>query len=362
MSKLSKAVAVSALLVALGISACGGSDDGTEGSENGQDVRVAAMFGGPVDDNGYGSAHSQAMETAAENVGGVEVTSVESVPFTDQLTQTTLELFQQGNDVVFDINAAGPLFYSACEQVPDKKCVEYYPVENMTPNMSGFYPNFWPMYFVEGVAAGELTKTGTVGFVSAFKQNFNVAMLNAFALGCRSVRPDCTVRNVYINSFFDPPKATEATNTLIDQDADVINSFMNDVSPIQVAQKRGVWAFGVYIDQSAAGPDAWVTGVDIQDGISEYYDREFAALVDGTWEPGRQELTPTNLSPWGENVPPAVREAGDQAEASVIEGENPFVGPISDADGKVRVPEGDSLSEEFVYSQWSWPVEGVIGG
>jgi hypothetical protein len=38
---------------------------------------------------------------------------------------------------------------------------------------------------------------------------------------------------------------------------------------------------------------------------------------------------------------------------------DPFVGPIKDTSGKVRVPAGKKLSDEFLYGQWKWFVEGI---
>ena len=38
------------------------------------------------------------------------------------------------------------------------------------------------------------------------------------------------------------------------------------------------------------------------------------------------------------------------------------MGPIKDNTGKVRVPAGEELSDEFLYGEWEWYVDGIQAG
>ena len=62
---------------------------------------------------------------------------------------------------------------------------------------------------------------------------------------------------------------------------------------------------------------------------------------------------------WGPNVPEDVQTQVEQTFDDLASGaENPFVGPIKDNTGKVRVPSGEELSDKFLYGEWDWYVEG----
>jgi hypothetical protein len=43
----------------------------------------------------------------------------------------------------------------------------------------------------------------------------------------------------------------------------------------------------------------------------------------------------------------------------VIGGWWPFVGPISDNTGTIHIPEGQELSFDELFFNWTWPVEGL---
>jgi basic membrane protein A and related proteins len=373
---------VCSLLAALALGACGGDDDdggggggNSSGGGGGEPVKVAVVFPFQAEGDLYNEVHAEALEKAVQNVGAdkIELKIVYGVPYTDRMTRTVEQLFQQGNDVVIDGLAAGELFTNACKKVPDGICIGYYaysdPAKAGAPNVQAYYVDDAPMYYAEGVAAGLLTKSETVGFVSAFRLPFNTALLNSFALGCQSVKPNCRVRNVYVNSFYDPPKSTEATNSLIDAGADVINHFMDDITPATQAQKRGAMAFGAYKDFQDKAPEAWITGVLWAPALEKDYTQMFQELADGSFKPngpvvfGSDQPPDMELAPFGKNVPKDVQDKTLKVLEAVKNGENPFVGPIKDASGKVRIPEGEEidLRGSFIYGEWNWAVEGVVG-
>ncbi len=61
------------------------------------------------------------------------------------------------------------------------------------------------------------------------------------------------------------------------------------------------------------------------------------------------------------NMPDDVKEAAMNAEKQIASGElHPFTGPIKDRDGEVRIPEGETASDEMLLGM-DWFVEGVKG-
>jgi basic membrane protein A len=365
------AVSVAALVACGDSESSGGGGSGTSSAGSSDPLSIAVLHGAVIKDGGYAEALLRATNTAIDKLGreNFTVRTVERVPYTAQMTTTTEQLLQQGTDLVIDIASGGPLVYDACRRFPEQHCLEIYPVGTPPPNTAGFWVDLAPYYYVEGVAAGKLTRSGTVGFVGAVRNNLGVAVENSFTLGCQSVRPDCRVRVVYINSFFDPPRAVEAANTLMDGGADVLGHYMNDPSVLKTAAQRGRWAFGFYADQRSVAPETYITSAVYEDSAASSIEQALTALMDGRPLPrgvlyGSPEPIDFPIAPWGENVPDDVRAAAEEAYEKISSGESPYVGPITDAGGRVQTPEGETLDprSEFVYSGWSWPVQGLVGG
>ncbi|MBS1677768.1 MAG: BMP family ABC transporter substrate-binding protein [Actinobacteria bacterium] len=337
---------------------------------------MAVLLSGTPEGDDYAKVSVEAIEGAVKELASkanFSVRLVPNVPYTAQATQITLQLFRGGTNVVIDTGGYGSLFAEACKQEPSKICIDYGTQLDKSslesaPNLSTVYVDQAPSFYAEGVAAGMMTKTGKLGFVSAFKVPFNSAVVNAFALGCQSVKPDCTVNNVYINSYYDPPKTVEAANTLLDAGADVIAHFVDDVTPLKTAEQHGAVGFGLYRDQSSQVPKAWVTGLDFLPALKSAYKAELEAIAEGNWKAGIINYGPEPVSnlplePFGSIVPAAVKTATEKVMEEFKEGNNPFQGPIEDTSGKVRVPKGKSIGmrSTYMYAKWGWGVKGVTG-
>jgi basic membrane protein A and related proteins len=106
--------------------------------------------------------------------------------------------------------------------------------------------------------------------------------INAFQLAARKVNPDMQVRVIWVNSWYDPGREAEAAATLIDQGADIISQHTDSPAALQVAEERGVYAFGQASDMAAFAPNAQLTA--IVDDWGPYYIERCQAILDGTWE------------------------------------------------------------------------------
>ncbi|MGW7545260.1 BMP family ABC transporter substrate-binding protein [Streptomyces sp. NPDC054770] len=374
--KSGKRLLVSTVLTTV-VAATGCGTTGTTGTDgaaagNGK-INIAVIYSGPQE-TPYGQVQINAVKAAIAAVGPsrFSLKVVDDLPFDKQLTQTTEQLFQTGTDLIVDAATAGPLFTDACTKYPKKHCLEGYPVGQLPANTAGYWVDSNPMFYLQGVAAGLLTKSGDTGFVNAIKLPGSTALVNSFALGCRSVRPDCKVHNVYLNSFSDPPGEVSATKTLVNGGADVIAHYMDDPATPKAAASLKAWSFGLYTDQRGEAPGTYVTSQLWQPALTEVFKQDLTNLLAGKWKSGQlnwgtaAHTVDLSLGPWGKNVPASVRAKVEKRYAEIKGGANPFTGPISDAKGKVRVPAGKELDprdpDGVVYANWSWPVAGVIGG
>jgi basic membrane lipoprotein Med (substrate-binding protein (PBP1-ABC) superfamily) len=329
-------------------------------------LKVAWIYTGPYNDGGWNVSHRVSQPPLAARFGSdLQQVSADNVPFTTVASNVTQRFIIEGANVVIDTAGYGDLFTKVCAQYPTVKCLEVSPIGTLPRNVDGYYAEHWIPAYAAGVAAGYLTKSGILGFVAPYNVPLVNVALNEFALGCQSVKPNCIVRTININNYFDPPVAAQAANSLIDAGADVLRGFTDDPTYCRVAQQRGVLALPDFADGTSACPQAVVTSTVWH--WTSYYEKTVASIQAGTWNPTSLRFIPASiaftLGPWGPKVPATVRQKVEQVFARLQAGTlDPFVGPIYDSHGKLRVPAGTKLTNQFLYSGWTWFVKGVVGG
>ncbi len=353
----------------LAVAGCGSSQGSSGGSGKGK-LKVAVVYNGPLQDD-YDKGMQQGIADAIDRLGRghFELTEVKSVPYSEQLTQIITQLFAQGNDAVIDgMGGSGSLFYNGCKQQLAKKCISYYPtpISGEPANTWGYYSQYWKAFYLEGVAAGRLTRTDTVGWVGSFEGPSDNSVMNSFLLGCQSVDKRCRARVIYVNSYFDPPKAREAAVALMNAGADVINGYHDDATVVKVAQSRNGWGFGIYRPMGQFGRDAYVTSWLLAPPVSAGVEQGLKSMLDGTFRssfafvsPGGQDGS-LPLDAWGARVPQAVRDEVSSVWQQMQHGKNVFAGPIRDTTGRVRVAAGTAMDDRYIYDQWNWQVQGVL--
>ena len=112
-----------------------------------------------------------------------------------------------------------------------------------------------PAYLM-GVIAGMMTENDMIGAVAAYPFTDVNVPVNGFVSGAKSVNPDVKVKMTYIESWFDPPKAKEATYAMISSGADYI--YAERFGPFDACRDKGVYAFGQYVDQNDMAPEVVV--------------------------------------------------------------------------------------------------------
>ena len=148
---------------------------------------------------------------------------------------------------------------------------------------------------------------------------------------------------VWVNTWFDPGKEADAAKTLIDQGVDVVTQHTDSTAAMQVAQERGIKAFGQASDMIKFGEKAQLTA--IIDDWAPYYVERVKAAKEGTWEQvdvwhGMDEGNVV-MAPYT-NMPDDVAEMAKATEAKIKSNEfEPFTGPIMKQDGSEWLKEGE---------------------
>jgi basic membrane lipoprotein Med (substrate-binding protein (PBP1-ABC) superfamily) len=343
--------------------ASSGSGSKGSGSKPAKHLKVAWLLYGPRDDGGWNVANISQSFPAVAKLPSITQQVADNVPFTQQAGELAQSYIQGGANVVIDTAGFGTIFTNVCAQNLSVKCFEVVPLTKLTPNTSGYWaPSQLPEY-AAGVAAGLMTKTNVVGYIIGFNSPYIIGGVDSFALGCQKVDPKCVVRVVNINSFFDPSATVQAANSLIDAGADVVRGWVDDPSFCSAAESKRVYAIGDFGDAYAQCPKAVITSTVWN--FSSYFQSQIKAIQNGTWKESQLTFVPAkqvfSLGKWGSFVPASVRNKVTSVFNGLISGTlNPFVGPITDNQGRLRIPAGTKLSAKFLYNGWGWYVKGVV--
>jgi basic membrane protein A len=365
----SLAAVCSALLFALLAAGCGGDDGGDEaggggGGGNGgaEPFKVGFMYIGPPGDAGWTFSHDQGRKYLEENVDGVETTFLDNVPEANSGPAID-QLVADGNTMIFATSFGyGDTVIQKAQQYPEV-VFEHATGFQRAENVSTYFVEHWEPSFLLGMIAGRMTESNRLGYVGTFPIPEVIRDVNSFTLGAQSVNPDVRVQMVFISTWFDPPKEKQAAKSLIDAGADVLFGISDSPSVLEEAEANGVLAATWNSDMMRFGPKAYLSSVVLNWG--EHYVERVEAARDGSWESedywGTLADGSVELAPYGESVPEDVRAEVEEKLAGFKDGSfNPFVGPIRDQSGTVRIEEGQEVTfEQFL--AWDWFVEGIEG-
>lgn len=357
-----------------GNSANGGSDSaaaagtehdatmGTEGSA------VGFIFVGTKDDYGYNQAAYLGSVAVEEAYPELKVLRAENVPETAEAERVMEQMIKDGAKIIFP-TSYGHLepAMNVAKRHPD--VVFFHQGGLKTANNVGtYFGTIWEPVYLAGVAAGKMSETGKLGYIVSVPIPQVLLNVNAFTLGARSVNPDATTSVVFTGSWCDPGQQANATNSLIDSGVDVLSLHQDCMKTvIETAERRGTMTVGYHADASSLAPNGWITGslwnwpdlfVDMvktaQEGNfkgSQYDGKYRGTLADNV----------VQLGSYGSNVPADVVEFLEGKKQELLDGTLlPFVGPVKDQAGEVRIPEGETPTVEELEGA-DYLVEGVIG-
>ncbi|MEM4482205.1 MAG: BMP family ABC transporter substrate-binding protein, partial [Desulfurococcaceae archaeon] len=230
-----------------------------------QKIKAAWIYVGPVGDMGWSYMHDIGRKVVAELFKEwLETTYVESVSEA-QLLSTIDRLVSEGYNVIFttsfefmDQTIEGAKKYP---NVLFFHCSGY----KRAPNVGTYFADLYQVYYLNGLMAGALTKTGQVGYVAAHLIPEVVRHINAFAIGAKEAGEllgrNITVHVIEIGEWYNPTAARQAADTLHTHYGVDVLAFTEDSSAVvEYAQEKGLFAFGHYGPMLAYGKDAVVSG------------------------------------------------------------------------------------------------------
>jgi len=354
----------------------------------GKKIKAGFVYVGPVGDFGWTNAHDLARQQMMKIFPWLETTFVESVAEADSARVIDRLVNEEKCDVIFT-TSFGYMndTAAAAARYPDRTfmhCSGY----KRGPNLGTYFAELYQSYYLNGLMAGALTKSGKLGYVAAHPIPEVVRHINAFALGAREANPNARVQVKWLFSWYDPAKAREAAEALVAEGCDALAFSEDSPAVIQVGEEhtqkgKPVFTFSHYSPMQKFGEHSVVSGQLVD--WSVMYESILSSMYTGTWKPndlwwllkegackigGAEgvQVNPVFVEPLkavaindpilgATNVYDLVlKRIAQMSEPTVLF--DPFTGPIKDQAGTLRIKAGERASHDTLWAV-DWFVEGV---
>jgi basic membrane protein A and related proteins len=333
-------------------------------------LTVGFIYVGPKDDYGYNQAHAEGAKTLAAL--GVKIREEEKVPETLDVQKTMESMINlDGAKLLFPTSFGyfDPHILKMAEKYPDVvflHCGGMYTEGKHPKNVGSYFGYIDEAQYVSGIVAGLTSKTNKLGFVAAKPIPQVLRNINAFTLGALSVNPKITTSVIFTGDWSLPVKEAEATNSLVDQGADVVTCHVDSPKVvIETAEKRGIFSTGYHANQAALAPKGYLTGAEwnwaavYKDYVEKIKSGQpWQHLVRGGFKEGF-----VKMSPYGAAVAPETKAKADAAKEALTAGKLViFKGPLKDNAGKEIIAAGTERGQtDIELEKMGYLVAGVKG-
>ena len=286
-------------------------------------LKVAAIYTVPYEQQWVSRIH-KALK-AAEARGDIEYKSSENVANADY-ERVMREYVAGGNQLI--VGEAFAVEAAARKVAKDSPKVSFLMGSSgkpQPPNFSVFDNYIQEPAYLSGMIAGGMTKSNKIGMVGGFPIPEVNLLMHAFMAGAKETNPKVEFTVSFINSWFDPPKAKEATFAMIDKGADVLYAERFGVS--DAAKEKGKLAIGNVINTQDKYPDTvvasalWNMEPSIDEALKLVKTGKFVAADYGKFSTMKfkgSELAP--LGTFATKVPAEIVKKVAAKEADILSG------------------------------------------
>jgi simple sugar transport system substrate-binding protein len=324
-------------------------------------VKVGFVYVGPIGDHGWTYRHDIGRQQVEEHFGDqVETLYLESVSEGPDTERAVRMMIDDGADIIFTTS------FGFME--PTLKVAKQHPdiyFEHATgykrhDNMSTYGLRLYQARHVQGVIAGLMTKTNKICYVAAFPIPEVIREINTYYLGAKSVNPNVDIDIVWVNTWYDPGKESQAADVLISGGCDMVAQHTDSPAPLQAAQKAGVLGFGQASDQIKFAPKAQLTATI--DNWGPYYIKKVQQVIDGNWQVedyfGHMNEGAVEMAPFT-NMPSDVAAKAQEVKDAISNGEYfAFTGPLYDNTGTLQLKAGE-IADDMHLNTMMYYVEGI---
>lgn len=361
MKKIGTIAAVILVVIIAGIFLINEKEKDTEVTK--KQTRVGFILNGSRQDRSWGQAGFEGMEKSAEKLN-LKVFYEENVP-EDENSLTVMEnLIKEGCEIIIcNSFGYGEWALEAARKYPKIYFFHATGVEE-AKNMSTYFGRIYQMRYLSGIVAGMQTETNEIGYVAALPISEVNRGINAFTLGVREVNPEASVYVEWTNSWIDDKAAETAMQKLVrEHDIDVAAMHTDSLKVLEIAEEKGIWSIGYNMDNSSQYPNTFLTAPVWR--WENFYEPRILECLQGKFQ-GKHywegvETGVVDLAPLTGNVKEGIAEVVAKKREMLEKGSfDVFYGPIKDNQGKLRIEEGENMSDHAMLNEFDWYVEGVV--
>ncbi len=316
-------------------------------------LKIGFAYVGPVGDGGWTFAHDNGRKAVEAEFGDrVQTTFVEKVPESADAERVFRDLAGQGHTLIFGTTFGymEPMMKVAADHADVK--FEHATGYKQAANLRTYDSRTYEGAYMAGIIAGAMTKSNTLGVVGSVSIPEVIRNINSFTLGAQTVNPKVKTKVVWVGEWFNPPKETEAAQSLINQGADVLFQNTDSSAVLQTAAKNGKLAFGWDSDMTAYAPDAHLASAIINWG--PYYIKATRDALDGNWSGntatwwGVKEGA-IDLVSISDKVPADIKDRVAKVKQGLADGSfSIWQGPVVGQDGKPVLEAGTTADDKFL--------------
>ncbi|MFI3312263.1 MAG: BMP family ABC transporter substrate-binding protein [Eubacteriales bacterium] len=226
-----------------------------------EDIRVAFVLDCSGTDGSWGQANYEAAVNVKESMGFSDEQCIimEQIDAYSPDAESVLEMLAtDGYDLIFACSSG---FTDAVSTVAARHPEVYFAqYEGGTAeNTLAYSVRDYGAIFLCGYAVAQMSEQDQLGFIACQPQAGVIRALNAFSEGARYANADATVKVLWMNSWYDPAKEKEATNTLLSEGINAVGFYGGTTAVATACEEAGAYTNGFNVDMSAAGPNAVLT-------------------------------------------------------------------------------------------------------
>jgi len=284
-------VVAAGLATALAACSSGGNSSGGGDAGGGEDLSIIVITPTPIGSNNFLQLAADGAEQAGEEYGAsVDVYESEDP---SSIQQNVDAAIRESPDVIIGVSfSVLDQFTQAATDYPDQQflLVDTSPEEPLDNLTSAVFKEYEATY-LNGVEAGLLSETGTVGVVASLDTPFLHRWIDPFFEGAASVREDIATSVQYVggdNPFGDQARAKAQALIVAGTGADYVQAAASggNLGVFEAAAEQGFSAFGVDTNQCLDSPgnvvDNAIKRVDVAllNGVGEVLDGNTGSVTE----------------------------------------------------------------------------------
>ncbi len=265
---------------------CGPKTD--SGDKEVGDYKMVLILPGPINDQSWNATNYAGLEKTNKTLN-TKMEYVEDVQAADY-ESTFRNYAERGYDLIM---AAGTQFDDAANKV-----AESYPktvfcvvngMESKGANVAPIFPKEYEASYIAALMAGEVTENGQFATIGGFPNLAMEHLLDVYEKVAVDIAKDRGISDAkavraYANSWEDVALGKQMAETMIDNGADVMFVYANQVGlgSIQAAKEKGIFFIGYSGDQTQIDPNTVIGSVDFD--FATLYVWAVQKFIDGTLE------------------------------------------------------------------------------